>query len=100
MCFITNYTFLNINSTSELVINFKNKNLSIQSINTVHLKFNINNVINTLTFKNAFYMLLIIYNIMIIKPLRIKDFSVTIQKNDSVLHKPNGTKLAILNTKH
>ena len=60
------------------MIGFKGEDLSIQDINTVYLKFNINNEINTLILKNALYTLSIIYNIVIIKPLRIKDFSVII----------------------
>ena len=65
-------------SISESVIDFRNKNLNIQNINTVHLEFNVNNIINILTFKNALYTSLIIYNIMIIKPLKIKNFSIII----------------------
>ena len=70
--------FLNINSTSKSAINSRDEDLSIQGIGTAHLKFNVNNVINTLTLKNALYIPLIMYNIMTIKPLKIKDFSVTI----------------------
>ena len=40
------------------------------------------------------------YNIVIIKPLRVKDFSVAIQKNNSALYRPNETKFAILDVKH
>ena len=65
-------------STSESVIDSKSKNLSIQDISTVHLKFNINDVINTLIFKNALYISLIMYNIVATKSLRVKDFLVAI----------------------
>ena len=92
--------FLNMKSTSESVIGLRGEDLSIQGIGTVCLKFNVNSVINTLIFKNALYTPLIIYNIMIIKPLRVKNFSVTIWKNDSALYRSDEMKLAILNAKH
>ena len=67
-----------MNPTSKLVIDLKSKDLGIQGIGTVHLKFNVKNVINTLILKNALYMLLIMYNIITTEPLRAKNFSVTI----------------------
>ena len=67
-----------MNSTSKSAINPKGENLSIQGISTVHLEFNVNNIINTLILKNAFYTLLIMYNIMATESLKAKDFSVTI----------------------
>ena len=92
--------FLNMKPTSKSVIGLRDEDLSIQNIGTVHLKFNVNDVINTLIFKNTLYTSLIMYNIVVIKPLRVKDFSVTIQKNDLALYGPDETKLTILNTKH
>ena len=65
-------------STNESVIGPRGEDLSIQGISTVYLKFNVNNVINTLTFKNTFYMPSIMYNIVVTEPLRVKDFSVAI----------------------
>ena len=64
--------------TSESVIGFRGEDLNIQDIDTVHLKFNVNDVINTLTLKNALYMLSIMYNIVTTKSLKVKNFSVTI----------------------
>ena len=67
-----------MNSTSELVIGLKDEDLGIQGIGTVCLEFNVNDVINTLTLKNAFYTSSIMYNIMVTEPLRVKDFSIAI----------------------
>ena len=92
--------FLNMKPTSESVIGSKDEDLGIQGIGTVHLEFNVDDVINTLIFKNALYTLLIIYNIVAIKPLRAKNFSVTIWKNNLTLYELNEMKLTILNTKH
>ena len=92
--------FLNINSTSKSVIGPRGEDLGIQGIGTVCLEFNVNSVINTLTLKNALYTSLIMYNIMTTKSLKVKDFSVAIQKNNSALYGPDGMKLAILNAKH
>ena len=93
--------FLNMKPTSESAIGSKGENLNIQGIiNTAHLKFNVNDIINTLTLKNALYISLIMYNILTIKPLKIKNFSVAIWKNDLTLYGLDETKLAILNVKH
>ena len=92
--------FLDMNPTSKSVIDPRGEDLGIQGIGTVHLEFNVNRVINTLTLKNALYTPLIMYNIVATEPLRAKDFSVAIQKNDLALYGPDGTKLAILNIKH
>ena len=89
-----------MNLTSESVINLKNENLNIQSINIIYLEFNINNVINTLILKNAFYTSLIMYNIMTTEPLRVKNFSVAIQKNNSALYESDEMKFTILNAKY
>ena len=89
-----------MNSTSKSAIGSRGEDLSIQGIGTVHLEFNVDSVINTLTLKNTLYMPLIMYNIMATEPLRAKNFSVTIQKNDSALYGPDGMKLTILDTKH
>ena len=70
--------FLNMNSTNKSVIDSKNEDLSIQGINTAHLEFNINNVINILILKNVLYMSSVMYNIMTTESLRVKNFSVTI----------------------
>ena len=70
--------FLDMNQTSKSVIGPRDEDLSIQGIGTVHLEFNIDSVINTLTFKNALYTSSIMYNIMATEPLKVKDFSVTI----------------------
>ena len=67
-----------MNSTSKSVIGSRSEDLSIQDIGTVCLKFNVNDIINTLTLKNVFYISLIMYNIVIIKFLKIKNFSVAI----------------------
>ena len=67
-----------MNPTSESAIGSRDEDLNIQGIGTVYLEFNINDVINTLTFKNALYTSLIMYNIITIKPLKVKDFSVAI----------------------
>ena len=56
----------------------RDEDLNIQGIGTVHLEFNVNDVINTLTFKNIFYTSLIMYNIMTTEFLKTKDFSVAI----------------------
>ena len=92
--------FLDMKPTNESVIGLRGEDLGIQGIGTVYLKFNVNSVINILTLKNTFYTSSIMYNIMAIKSLRAKDFSVAIQKNNSALYGPDGTKLAILNTKY
>ena len=89
-----------MNPTSESAIGPRDEDLGIQGIGTAHLEFNINSVINTLTLKNALYTSLIMYNIMTTEPLRAKDFSVTIWKNNSALYGPDRMKLTILNTKH
>ena len=65
-------------STNESVIDSRDEDLGIQGIGTVCLEFNVNSVINILTVKNAFYMSLIMYNIIATESLRAKDFSVTI----------------------
>ena len=65
-------------STNKSAISPKGEDLGIQDIGTVHLKFNVNSVINTLTLKNALYTLSIMYNIIVIKSLRAKDFLVAI----------------------
>ena len=64
--------------TSKSVIGSRDEDLGIQDIGTVCLEFNVDDVINTLTLKNALYMPSIMYNIMATEPLRAKDFSVTI----------------------
>ena len=64
-------------STSELMIDSRGENLNIQGINRICLEFNVNSVINTLTFNNALYMSLIMYN-MTTESLKTKDFSVII----------------------
>ena len=87
-------------SINESLIGSRNEDLNIQDINTVCLEFNIDDVINTLILKNAFYISLIMYNIMAIELLKVKDFSVIIWKNDLALYGPNETKLTIFDVKH
>ena len=92
--------FLDMKSISKSVIGPRGEDLSIQGIDTACLEFNVNDVINTLTLKNALYTSLIMYNIIATESLRVKNFSVAIQKNNSALYEPDGTKLTILNAKH
>ena len=92
--------FLDMKLTSKSAIDPKGEDLSIQGIGTAHLKFNVNDVINTLTLKNALYTPSIMYNIIATESLRVKNFSVTIQKNNSALYGLNETKLTIFDIKH
>ena len=92
--------FIDLKSTNNVTVDFRSEDLSIQRIDTVHLQFNVNEVINILTLHNIFYTLLIMFNIIFTEFLKNKDFMIIIWKKNSALYESDETKLIILDSQH
>ena len=88
--------FIDLKFTNDVTVDFKDEDLSIQRIDIVCLWFNVNEMINILTFYNTFYTSLIVFNIVFIKSLKNKNFMIMIWKKNSALYKSDEMKLIIL----